>query len=135
MGFWGGIRYLVFREATNEQIGMTYRICARGCFIAILCLAVGNATGSPTMPQFFAPAAETKAALTMIAQELAALRMERKQDRLEDLDVQIFRMRRDYCEEQNPKAKKQIAERVGELVRQYERDAGRLPRIPSCDET
>lgn len=125
----GVLRFLVFRNASNERVAYVMIVIWRAV-VAATVVTVGQWAYASGLAW---PAKE--ADLKLIAAELKADREERKAERLEQLDLKIFELRRAYCAEKAEVVKAQYAERVNELARRYYAATKQWPRVPRCDET
>lgn len=131
----GAARYMLFNGIPLDHVRSAMKIGWRLLVGAVSLVVIGNAMGSDTIPQFFARETDVKSALAQVVAKVDQLTKEQRAERLEALDTEIFKLRRDYCRETNAAVKSQYAERVNELKNKYFAATGQLPRIAPCDET
>ena len=116
---WGAARYLVFRNASNEQIGMTLRICWRAIVFYTISVFWGWTVYAGKEPPYL-PLSEGKS----IAQQVTDLR-------LQALEDSLMAVKKAHCTVAN---KDFASKRLRELKRQYQMLTGTRWDEPACDE-
>lgn len=115
----GAARYLIFRNASNEQIGMTLRIVWRAIVLSTVAVMWGWTAQAGWPPPYY-PLAEGKRAADQI-----------RDLRIQALEASLVSTKKQQC---TASSKGYATERLRELKRSYETVAGKGWDEPSCDE-
>jgi hypothetical protein len=128
-----GVRYLLLNGIPLSHVRSSMRIAWRAVQLSVCVIVIANAAGSESIPQVFARDRDVKAGLQALTGLVYDLRKDFKDERLERLDVEIFKLQANYCKETDQTVKEFTRQRINELAKKYEATKGQWPRIPDCD--